>query len=442
MAKTTSTNPRGGTLNLGAQGLNIPIDSDTNTGPITRGNQQSTINVINDLINNPQLTGGGFTEEDVNRKARELAAEMMRSAQDVSATGRVFTPINPVRDKTDTTRDVTKGMFDGDSPSMTKVFTSSIQTSGSKVYYYDVYLDTSSLAMPQYSISYGNRKGSGSVSFGSVDDTATRAIYSQTRLNLLEPGDNVFTNANGVAMEHIYNIIFARDRVAEKIDEGNWQLNLSNLSGSAVLNANHTGSNVKVLNTKFVSLIDDSGEVAASTVGSSGKRYNIVSGSLLNGVYKGVGGNDAPIYYGIVYPGMATMVLDAAKLDTELDFQTVTGSNIAGDNAFKLFTSISGSTHFNTSSYAFTARNVQRVASTYYYIRVNHAEYNFSNNPTFVSGSLGQLAQPTFIGDPKVYITAIGLYNSRNELMAVGKLSQPILKDFTLEPSFKIRLDW
>jgi hypothetical protein len=71
-----------------------------------------------------------------------------------------------------------------------------------------------------------------------------------------------------------------------------------------------------------------------------------------------------------------------------------------------------------------------------------NGEYNFSNNPTFVTGSVGEFAQATFIGDPKVYVTTIGMYNDRQELLAVAKLSKPIQKSFSNEALIKVKLDF
>ena len=90
----------------------------------------------------------------------------------------------------------------------------------------------------------------------------------------------------------------------------------------------------------------------------------------------------------------------------------------------------------------FAARSSEAVKSTHYFVRIKNSEYNFSNNPTFTSGSRGQFAQKSFIFDPKVYITSIGLYNGRRELLAVAKLSKPLLKSFTREALIKVKLDF
>ena len=83
-------------------------------------------------------------------------------------------------------------------------------------------------------------------------------------------------------------------------------------------------------------------------------------------------------------------------------------------------------------------------------MRVKNQEYNYSNNPTFVISSndtannsqdIGKLRFSDFYTNPKVYITSVGLYNESNDLVAVAKLSQPLLKDFTNECLIKIKID-
>ena len=90
----------------------------------------------------------------------------------------------------------------------------------------------------------------------------------------------------------------------------------------------------------------------------------------------------------------------------------------------------------------FSARSSEKVKSTHYFVRIKNTEYNFSNNPTFVTGSRGQFKQKSFLFDPKVYVTSIGMYNNRRELLAVAKLSKPLLKSFTREALVKVKLDF
>ncbi len=127
-----------------------------------------------------------------------------------------------------------------------------------------------------------------------------------------------------------------------------------------------------------------------------------------------------------------------------VNFNSVTGSGVQGENAVKLFTSLSGSdalTPVGTNG-GIQARSSEQVKSTYYFVRVKNAEYNYSNNPSYVTGSLGELFFNTFIQDPQVYITTVGLYNNRRELLATAKLSQPLLKNYTREALIKVKLDF
>ena len=50
--------------------------------------------------------------------------------------------------------------------------------------------------------------------------------------------------------------------------------------------------------------------------------------------------------------------------------------------------------------------------------------------------------QSLLLKDPKTYITTVGLYNDRQEMLAVAKLSRPLVKDFTKEALIRIKLDY
>jgi hypothetical protein len=302
-------------------------------------------------------------------------------------------------------------------------------------------------------MAYGHFAGSGSLDLtGNLNnDTPTRAIYKQYAQLLLDPNDTKFT-FNGVDSDSIYVLNFNRTRLREKLDEGNFELTLAQLSGSlgdygGVGNSAHTGSNVKVAGlSRYIQVIDDS-TIANASVGQAGQIYNLVSGSIDAGT--SVYNSASPTYYGLLYPQMGVAVLNGNALDNLLasggvNFGTNSGSLVQGDNAVKLFTSLNGSQALvpSTKTGGIQARSSEQVKSTYYFIRVKNGEYNYSNNPSFVSGSNGALRYTTFMNDPQTYITGIGLYNDRRELLAVAKLSQPLLKSFTREALVRVKLDF
>lgn len=380
--------------------------------------------------------------EQVQQLAMQLANEMIaeqQAAQIQARNGRVYTKFDMVNDVvSNQTEVVTAGLWSDNIASLTTYFTSSAQTTVQRRYYVDVLQDdpTAEGAAVQYSLAFGHALGSGSDSQGQLNDSPSKAIYSQYRQLLLNVGDNRFTTAGSGSTDYIYVVNFKRNRLKERLDAGNFELPLTNITARST---NATGS-VTVGSTVYT-LIDDSSQ-ASATVGDSGKVYNIVSGSLNGGVHNPT----APVYYGLAYPDFGVLILDGKMLDQQLGFATNTGSSSEGNNHFALYHSISGSALFTNPTtsdpYGFLARNSEKVTSTHYFVRIKNAEYNFSNNPSYVTGSVGQINQTSFIGDPKTYITTVGLYNDRQELLAVAKLSKPLLKSFQREALIRVKLDY
>jgi len=329
---------------------------------------------------------------------------------------------------------VTRGLWSGNVGTLTTFHTSSAQSSTQKQYYYEVFdgISTDSTSEAQFSVTYGHNAGSGSL--GLNEDSPSNAIYSQYAQILLPDNQRVFKFKN-IASQHIYAININRARLKDRLDPGNFQLNLAKLSDTTV-NSSNTGSNVSPhASNTITSLIDDSADTQQAST-QIGRHYNLVSGSILNGVHSA-----SPVY-GTVFPEQGVIILNADAMNKEnLNFGAVTGSNINGDNHMKVLTSISHSATVDV-NLGFAARNEERVQSTYYFVRAKNGEYNFSNNPSFVTGSNGSFKQPTFANNPKTYITTVGLYNSNQELLGVAKLSKPILKSFANEVLVKVKLDF
>lgn len=89
-----------------------------------------------------------------------------------------------------------------------------------------------------------------------------------------------------------------------------------------------------------------------------------------------------------------------------------------------------------------------------YFIKVADYEFNHTLNPTAQLGSTilsysgSKYLQPSGIYAPNVtgsdfqpYITTVGLYNDSNELIAVGKLAQPLPKPADTELTIQVKLD-
>lgn len=86
--------------------------------------------------------------------------------------------------------------------------------------------------------------------------------------------------------------------------------------------------------------------------------------------------------------------------------------------------------------------NTTELNSTIFFCRANHNEFNYSSNPTYLSGSKIIVKDDEPLNLPRAYVTTVGLYSPDNELMAVAKVSEPLRKDPTNELTLRVRLDY
>jgi hypothetical protein len=349
----------------------------------------------------------------------------------------------------------TKGLWPSNSGTLLSFNTSSVQNSKSKEYHIQVWQSSSvnTKENEMFSIAYGNKNGLGSkyVSdafdvLGQVRDTSTRAVYSQYKLLCLdgdESGSGFFLQ-NSESMDHFYAVNINRHRFGDKLDPGNFEINIAELNGNSFANNVYTGSNVQISGSnRVISLIDDSLD-ALDIIESSQKpsvSRNLVSGSIANGIYN----SSSPHYYGKVYPEQGVILISAEKLNESASFNTFSGSNADGENNMKLFTAMSGSA--SNRSKGFVARSVVVKHQESIFIRVNGNEMNYSNNPTFVNKDIrrGKFNRPyfdSFIYNPYTYVTTVGLYNDNKDLLAVAKLSKPLQKSFSSEISITVKLEY
>lgn len=300
----------------------------------------------------------------------------------------------------------------------------------------------------EFDISYGHINGSGSSYIqNGVDLYPSKVMYKKY---LVEVHGNTtgsfgrstkFHFKNGINGDSVYFIQTHRDQFKDLLDPGNFELSLVPLSSSANQLYN-TGSNFYVDNSskKVFTLIDDSGDSKQDRTDRSGLDtfYYLVSGSRRDGVY----GEPEDNAWGLVFPKMGLFILDGVVLDNSCSFNTVTAS-INGDNPMKLFLSISGSATTSVSrSFAesFYARSAETALVETYFCRALPEEFNHSNNPTYVGTSLNTIRYNYFLRDPHTIITTIGLYNTRNELVAIGKLKKPVIKNDRTQYTFQVRV--
>jgi hypothetical protein len=315
---------------------------------------------------------------------------------------------------------------------LTTFFTSSAQYSTSGEYYTRIFnanINNDATAVAQMGITYGDKIGGGSVKYniGAAGKSPSSTIYGQYRNLVFGDEDTVFQFQNQ-SSEYIYVIAIDRSRYKEKLLPGSFNLKLKGPAGDII----SLTDNSKVIST--ISYVD-SGRVYDIISGSDGSPWDLNVTSATNG-YNTTGGS-----YGKFLPDVGIIVLngtalDDAAIDGGIDLNTNRGTTLTtdGENTRKFYNAISGGLYFE-------AQAEETVSSNYVFVRVRNSEFNYSTNPSNITGS-GELRHDIMINTPQAYITTVGLYNDNNDLLAVAKLSKPLLKDFTKEALVRIKLDY
>lgn len=105
-------------------------------------------------------------------------------------------------------------------------------------------------------------------------------------------------------------------------------------------------------------------------------------------------------------------------------------------------------------------KSSQPIYTYNYHCKIRESEYNFTYNPSALSGSIktiydndgtvysitgsvndGALKNNITGSSFQPYITTVGLYNDANELIAVGKMSQPVPKPANTEMTIVVKID-
>ena len=327
---------------------------------------------------------------------------------------------------------VAEPMWSGDTGNITTFYTGSTQDSNNGIYYYDVHASNDQTEPVEFAITYGHQHGSGSEGSTTAGTTnPTKAIYSQLRQVLL-PAETTQFNFHGGSgtdykSEDVFAIAVNRARYREKMDPGNWELHIS--SGS-----------------RSIRLIDDSDANINPQLGNTKREFNVVSGSVANGVHTTASTTATSTNsgsYGLFYPELGMIILNPNSLASgsvntcESAFiEPLVRSTGTNDlNHRKLLKSIESGSYFS-------ARREEQKRSSFYFCDVLAGEFNHSQNPSFFTGSNAELVNNSFKREPTTYITTVGLYNDNNELLAVAKMSKPFKKDANTEALIKVRLDY
>jgi len=328
------------------------------------------------------------------------------------------------------------------------IVSESLADDNEKYYFGIAHSDTPTT--PEFHVAYGNTNGCGGDTAGGTIKSPTEVIYKQFASLLLPPTEvtgGFFISSPGssgaVASgkdEEIYILSARRSLMKDRLNKKNWTLFLTGSSSATA---------VGVGNTLY--LTDDSVN-DSPTATPVGDRYNIVSGS------------DGTVHtaattrnYGFFYPDLGILVFSGQELSASIPGNAADAADVVifDDNTHKGFGVDTTGSKDNNYNYALRFinclqptgaklkfRNEEDQVSAQYFCRIKSGHMNFSNNPTFVSGSLNELRQTTMKGNPTSYITQVQLYNGGGDMVAVGNLSTPLKKNFSSEATVKVKLTY
>ena len=324
---------------------------------------------------------------------------------------------------------VTSGVWQDGASSIETFYTSSTQYTNTGDYNIDIYRydpSNNASASVQFGVVYGHREGSGSLGTkGATGDRTSAAIFGQFNSLINPPETTAFTFQSNTTAEQMYAVVLNRARMREAIEPGGWEI--------------HLGYGA----TGKIKLIDDS---SANKGGNTNQRnfapeYNVVSGTLVGGttINTAASAEDSTMgSYGTFYPSLGVIILNPKRLSgAPLGLLTASGSNSDNRNNRLIYNSIVSGSYFQM-------KRKEEITSTHYFVRATSNQFNATTNETFYTESISGVKQVIagLATDPKTYITTVGLYNDASELLAIAKLSRPILKSTSREALIKVKLDF
>ena len=329
---------------------------------------------------------------------------------------------------------ITSTLWTGGVPTLNNFFTSSATSSFN--FFLDVFQTSSvrSDAEVQFSIAYGEVEGSGSAPFNNLVTGSSPSKVSYGQYRTLVQGDentNFSFGTGNTDSRDIYVLNINRARYKEKIFPGTFNLVLSGSDGT---------------NPARIQLTDNSKDVTALTFTDAGRVFDIVSGTNGSAVTTAVtGGITAGLTpsgsYGKFLPDVGLIILNPRALALS---QSLGGVGLTINDDLTDTAMVANNSNLYESiklAQTFSLNSEETITSDFVFVRVRNTDFNYSTNPSMISGS-GEFVHSSLINNPQTFITTVGLYNDANELLSVAKLSKPLVKDFTKEALVRVKLDF
>ena len=340
---------------------------------------------------------------------------------------------------------------DGNTTLSAASIVSSSLTDTNEKYFFGI-SNSSTPTTEEWNVAFGSTNGYGSDDDANAIKAPTEAIYKQYANLLLAPtevtGGFFISRNNSLATpptsaklasgkdKEIFILSARRSNMKDRLNKKTWSLVLS-------------GSNTTNVAGTILHLTDDSVNDAPTST-PVGDRYNIVSGAAGT-----VQAQASDRTYGFFYPDMGIMVFSAKELSGSMPgkhadrndvvvFDDVThkGLNFSTDVNSNEKTALRFVNCLQPTGASIKMRDEEDQVSAQYFCRIRSGQMNFSNNPTFVSGSLNEMRQSKMKGNPQTFITSVQLYNAAGDMVAVGNLSKPLKKNFSSEATIKVKLTY
>ena len=352
-------------------------------------------------------------------------------------------------DKISQTEKVTSPYFsNGNTTLLAANIVSSSLTDTNETYFFGI-SHNSTPTVEEFNVAFGSTNGYGSDDDANAIKAPTEAIYKQFSNLLLaptevtggfvisSPGSHAGAKTSGKD-EEIFILSSRRSNMKDRLNKGTWLLSLS-------------GSNTAGDEGADILHLKDDSNLNSPTATPVGDRYNIVSCSSA-----AVTAAEATVRnFGFFYPDMGVLVLSQHELSSSIpgkgaDINDVVVFDDATHKGFGTGTGVDENKKFalrfinclQPTDAKLKFRDEEDQVSAQYFCRVRSGQMNFSNSPTFVSGSLNELRQTTMKGNPTTFITSVQLYNDSGEMVAVGNLSTPLKKNFSSEATIKVKLTY
>ena len=304
-------------------------------------------------------------------------------------------------------------------------------------------------------------------------------------INLFDSAGDFDGTTQHQKMREVFFLNFARLLTKDEVQKGSFNLELG-VSPSASLPAGPFGAAVGKAGQKIVTITDTSASANVYKVNSPAGEYGVLfltgatgTDITVTGAFGGTGGAGkvgGGLPCGLIFYQAGIAVVTASVFQTGSDYGSpgtvsdgllepwLVKGNAAkitaataqpivymvsaslttpGDiNNVYVTSSISGAANaienrINNISF----NNTTELNSTVYFCRANSNEFNYSSNPTYLTGSKIRVKE-TRAEESAAYVTTVGLYGADNALLAVAKTSEPIKKQPSNEFTLRVRLDY